>query len=86
MYIFIMHTFLLCVTGVNEKHEPAEKHETRGKSARWKNVEEVGRNNVRLLPVIYINLITGGVAVQRLSASSLSRMHQPHAKQNYDSR
>lgn len=62
---------------VNEKHEPTEKHETGGKSARQKEAEEVGRDNVRLLPVIYLNLIAGDVAVQRLLASSLSRMQPP---------
>lgn len=41
---------------------------------KWKMV---GWNNVRLLPVIYLNLIAGDVAVQRLSASSLSRMQLP---------
>lgn len=57
--------------------EVNEKHETGGKSARQKEAEEVGRDNVRLLPVIYLNLIAGDVAVQRLLASSLSRMRPP---------
>jgi len=69
------------VRGVNEKHEPARKH-GRGKNCTAeKGAVEDGRNSVRLLPVIYLNLIAGDIAALGFALfSSFSRAQTPEAE------